>query len=384
MKMYSLVIKNGCLLDKSSGEDRVADIVLDGDRIAGIGHYADCEAAAVIDASGCIITPGLVDMHVHLYPLLPSGIPAEAVCFATGVTTAVDAGSSGCATYPFFRPFIHTSQLRIKAFLNVSTAGICSHPMPEDVDPGKFDPVRIKELFAACPGELLGLKLRTSRDIVGNYGLAPLERALEIADDLGVPLMLHPTDPPCSMDALLNMLRPGDIMSHIYHNIGLTVVDASGHVCNAAWRARERGVLFDAANDRRHFGFSTAQNCLKDGFLPDIISSDLIGADAFMHPTVYSMPMLASKYLAMGMPLDEIFSRMTSGPARIMGIDDHTAALRVGFEADIAVFKMIEKKTEFGDRAYGDPKLACISGSRILKPMMTVRKGHIVFRDVEL
>ena len=79
MKMYSLVIKNGCLLDKSSGEDRVADIVLDGDRIAGIGHYADCEAAAVIDASGCIITPGLVDMHVHLYPLLPSGIPAEAV-----------------------------------------------------------------------------------------------------------------------------------------------------------------------------------------------------------------------------------------------------------------------------------------------------------------
>ena len=104
MEMYSLMIKNGRLMDKSSGEDRVADIALDKGRIAGIGHFADCEAAAVIDASGCIVTPGLVDMHVHLYPLLPSGIPAEAVCFATGVTTAVDAGSSGCATYPFFSP----------------------------------------------------------------------------------------------------------------------------------------------------------------------------------------------------------------------------------------------------------------------------------------
>ena len=103
-----------------------------------------------------------------------------------------------------------------------------------------------------------------------------------------------------------------------------------------------------------------------------------------MHPTAYSMPMLASKYLAMGLALEEILPRMTSGPARIMGIDDHTAALRVGFAADIAVFKMIEKKTVFGDRAYGDPKLACISGSKILKPMMTVRKGQIVFRDVEL
>lgn len=382
--MYSLLIKNGQLFDPDSGLSRRGDIALDGRRIAAVGDIAPCDAAAMINAEGCIVTPGLVDMHAHLYPLLPSGIPAEAVCFSTGVTTAVDAGSSGCASYPYFRPLIHTSQLRIKAFLNVSTAGICAHPAHEDVDPAKFDEERIRDVFEACPGELLGLKLRTSRNIVEGYGLAPLERALEIADDIGVPLMLHPTDPPCTMARLLDMLRPGDIMSHAYHNTGDTIIDGSGHVCEAALRARERGVIFDVANDRWHFGFSTARAALADGFLPDVISSDLIGADVFRHPTVFSLPMLASKYLALGMSMEQILPRMTSVPARLMGLDGKIAALRPGYEADVAVFRMINREVEFGDRAYGDPRLECIRGDRLLKPMMTVKAGRIVFRDIDI
>lgn len=149
--VYSLLVKNGHLFDPDSGLSQRGDVALNGRRIAEVGNVEACDAEATIDAEGCMVMPGLVDMHAHLYPLLPNGISAEAVCFSTGVITAVDAGSSGCASYPYFRPFIHTSQLRIKAFLNVSTAGICAHPAHEDVDPAKFDAERIRDVFAACP-----------------------------------------------------------------------------------------------------------------------------------------------------------------------------------------------------------------------------------------
>ena len=269
-------------------------------------------------------------------------------------------------------------------FLHVSTAGIIEHPIPENVDPLHFDLERIKEVLSHSGDEIMGLKIRISREIVGELGMRPLLRALEIAEEVKLPLMVHPTDPPCTMQELAGLLRPGDILSHAYHSTGHTIIGSDGHVYPEIWQARERGVLFDVANDRRHFGFSTAEAAIADGFLPDIISSDLTNFDAFQYPTTFSLPMLASKYLALGLSLDDILPRMTAIPAAIMGISEETGALRCGMCADIAVFKMIDKQVFFGDRPAEDPTVQYRSAARILKPMMTVREGNIVFRDCEL
>lgn len=382
--MDAILIKNGRLFDPASGIDTVGDLLLENRKISAVGKADAPENCVVIDAEGCIVSPGLIDMHAHLYPFLPTGIPAEAVCFATGVTTAVDAGSSGCGTYPYYRPFLENSQLRMKVFLNVCTPGIIEHPLPENVDPVHFDLERIRDVVGRSGKDIMGLKIRISREIVGPLGIRPLVRALEIADELKLPLMVHPTDPPCSMTEIANMLRPGDILSHAYHNTGDTIIGPDGHVSQEIWHARERGILFDVANDRRHFGFSTAEAAIADGFLPDIISSDLTNFDAFKYPTTYSLPMLASKYLAMGLELGEIFRRMTAVPARIMGISHETAALKTGLCADVAVFRLIDKDIRFGDKPAEHPDVQYRSGKQILKPMMTVREGNIVFRDCEL
>lgn len=382
--MNPILIKNGRLFDPASGIDMTGDLLLENRKILALGSVLAPEGCTVIDARGCLVCPGLIDMHAHLYPFLPTGIPAEAVCFSTGVTTAVDAGSSGCGTYPYYRPFLETSRLRMKVFLNVCTPGIIEHPIPENVDPVHFDPERIRDVLERSTNEIMGLKIRISREIVGELGIKPLVRALEIADSLSLPLMVHPTDPPCSMAKIAGMLRPGDILSHAYHNTGDTIIDSSGHVCDEIWRARERGVLFDVANDRRHFGFSTAEAAIADSFLPDIISSDLTVFDAFQYPTTYSLPMLASKYLAMGLELGTILERMTAIPARIMGISHETGALKPGFCADVALFRLIDKNIVFGDKPAEHPDVQYRSGRQILKPMMTIREGCIVFRDCEI
>lgn len=381
--MSCIKICGGRVLDPVSRRDEYADVFIRDGLIAPVPAGEPDADTAVIDASGLLVTPGWVDAHLHIYPLLPSGVPAEAVCFSTGVTTAVDAGSAGCGTYPLYRPFLQMAKLRTKAFLNVATAGIISHPLPENVDPAAMDPVRIRDVVQACP-EIVGLKVRCSRSIVGSFGLEPLDACIRIADGLGLPVMVHPTDPPCRMEEITDRLRPGDILSHVFHNIGPSILDEHGHVSAGIRKARERGVLFDAANDRRHFGFSTAVPALREHFYPDLITSDLTGLDMFRYPTVFSLPMLASKYLNLGMSLSDILERVIRIPAEVMGLAAESVCLQPGSPADVSVFRLEEKAVTFGDRNFSDPACSLMEGSTVIKPLLTVRSGQIVFRDLSL
>ena len=381
--MSIIRIVGGRVIDPLRKLDKVSNVVVYKDLIGTDTQQDNDLDMTVIDADGLIVTPGWIDAHLHAYPLLPTGIPAEAVCFATGVTSAVDAGSSGCGTYPLYRPFLQMNRLNIKAFLNVATAGIIDHPLPENVNPAAMDPIRIRDVVQACP-EIIGLKIRCSRSIVGEYGLKPLERCLEIAEHIKLPVMVHPTDPPCRMEEITERLRPGDILSHVFHNIGPCILDESGHVSAGIWKARERGILFDAANDRRHFGFSTAIPALKDHFYPDFISSDLTGMDMYQYPTAFSLPMLASKYLNMGMNIIDILDRVILFPAQLMGISEDAATLRAGSTADISIFRIEEKSVPFGDRNFSDPACRLIRGSQVVKPLLTICKGQIVFRDISV
>ena len=285
--MYQVLIKNGTVIDPANNRRGVFDIAVSDGKIAAVRENISDEAINIINASGCIVTPGLIDHHAHVYPLAKIGLPAESVAFSSGVTTIVDAGSTGCETFAKNVSFITQSKLTIKAYINVCSIGLDSlsatadRPAKmEDVDPAHYDEGKIREVFQEYGEHLLGLKLRTSKEIVGALGYEPVRKTVELGEKLGLSVMIHSTNPPGEMSELLSYLRPGDVLTHMYMNKGSTILDPpqagrSSHVNKAAYEARKRGVIFEAADARTHFGFSTAEPAIKEGFYPDIIATDL-------------------------------------------------------------------------------------------------------------
>ena len=374
-----LILKNGRVLDPMNGIDQTADVVVEGEKILQIGAAEPAAGDNVIDASGCIVTPGLIDHHAHLYPFAKIGLPAEAVCFASGVTTAVDAGSTGCANYGDKRDFLRYSKLGIRAYLHVCSTGLDS--MPEDVDPARFDEGTIRECFQQYPGELLGLKLRTSAPIVREFGYEPLKAAVALAEKLGTHVMVHCTNPPGELSELLDILNPGDVLTHMYMNQGSSLV-RDGKVIPAAIRARERGVLFEAADARLHFGMDVAQAAIKEGFLPDILATDVTKLSMHLRPTAFNLAMQVSKYTHLGIPFEKTIELCTAAPARQMGMADRIGSLSVGNAADIAVFLPAHKENTFGDRPNGAPDQRLSTGGTVYKPVLTVKNGEMVYRDM--
>jgi len=380
--MYQLIIQNGTAVDPANNLNKVVDIAVADGKIAGVGDFAGAEARQTIDASGCIVTPGLIDHHCHLYPLGSIGLPAEAQCFRSGVTTAVDAGSTGCETFAKNVPFIRQSKLNIKAYLNVCSIGLDSLPKKmEDVDPAHFDEGAIRETFEEYKGELLGLKLRTSREIVGEMGYTPLKKMVELAERLGVSVMVHCTNPPGTIPELLCYLRKGDVMTHMYMNKGNTLLDGKGFVCREAYEARSRGVVFEASDAREHFGFSTAVPAIKEGFYPDILGTDTTAFSMNFRPTAFSMNNQIAKYTQLGIPFETVIDSCTRRPAEHMGLAGEIGCLSVGACADIAVFRKEESHIAFGDRPYGHPDGKEFPCEWRLRAMLTVKNGEMVYRD---
>ena len=377
--MYQMLIRNGTVIDPANHIHGPLDVAVEAGRIAVVAPKIDAPAISDIDASGCLVVPGLIDHHAHVWPLAKIGIPAESVCFSSGVTTVVDAGSTGALTIRQHKAFIETAKLTVKAYVNVCSTGLDSLPEHmEDVVPEHFDEGALRELFAEEGKNLLGLKLRTSREIVGALGYEPLKAAIKLADRLGVSVMVHCTNPPGEMSELVECLRPGDVMTHIYMNKGSTIVDESGKVKRAVREARERGVVFEAADARAHFGFSTAEKAIHEGFLPDILATDITKLSVFLRPTTFSMANQLAKYAMLGVPEEELFAMCTVNPARHMKIDAGT--LGVGKRADIAVFRKEERAVTFGDRADSTAQLR--EGKFIYRPVLTVKNGEAVFRDI--
>lgn len=376
-----LCIKSGHVIDPLNHIDAVTDVVVDNGRIVSVGQ-ATCEPSDnVIDAAGCYVVPGLIDHHCHLYPLAKIGLPAEAVCFASGVTTAVDAGSTGCDTFEQHLPFLKMSKLTIKAYLHVCSTGLDTLPVLEDVDPAHWDEDGIRRCFEQYGDYLVGLKLRTSAPIVKEHGYEPLRATVRLAEKLGVKVMVHCTNPPGEMSELLSILRPGDVMTHMYMKDGSTIVE-DGKVKECAIKARERGVLFETADARAHFGLPVAETAISQGFLPDILASDLTKLSMHLRPTAFNMAMQISKYVELGIPFAKAIELCTVAPARDMGILETAGSLTVGHPADVAVFRPVHQENVFGDRPYGSPIQVLHTGSDIFQPVLTLKNGEMVYRDV--
>lgn len=379
-----LLIKNGIILDPSRDIREKMDVAVKDGKISGIGNYSNEQTKFMVNAAGCYVTPGLIDHHAHVYPLMRTGIPAEAICFSSGVTTVVDAGSTGHATYENYRAYIQSqTMIDIRPYLNICATGLATLPYLEDLNPDRFDEVKIAEIFSRFPGELEGLKIRISRNIVGKYGITPLKKTIEIADKIGVPVMVHCTNPPCPLEDVISCLRPGDILTHMYQNIGSTLIDPEGKIKQSVYEARETGVIFEAADARAHFSFEVSEPAIKQGFLPDIIATDLTQFSMNQRPTSFSMAMQLSKYIDLGIDLYEVIRRCTEIPARVMHQLGTIGSLQPGTQADIAVFRPIEVENEFGDRPYYMKECSTREGYLRIKPEMTIKCGIIVYRDIQ-
>lgn len=379
--MNQIIIRNGTVIDPANKIHQQADVAIADGKILGIGSITG-EAVMEVDADGCIVTPGLIDHHTHLYPLAKIGIPAEAMCFSSGVTTAVDAGSTGCDAFRTYLPNLERSKLTMRAYLNVCSTGLDSLPArTEDVAPEHYDSAAIAETFQAHGPHLLGLKLRTSKEIVGELGYEPLRNTMDLAEKLGLPVMVHCTNPPGTMEELLSILRPGDVLTHMYMNRGDTILDENGAVSRAARAARERGVIFEAADARAHFSFQVSEPAIRQGFLPDIIATDLTRLSMNLRPTAFSMANQLSKYHFLGLTLDQVIACCTCAPARYMGLEGAAGCLTAGAWGDVAVFRLEECEAEFGDRPYSDPNCQLRRGTTRFRPVLTVKRGEAVFRD---
>lgn len=231
MTEVDLLIRGGTIVDPARNVEAPGDVAVRGDRIVVPPAGAEVHASRVVEAAGCFVTPGLIDHHAHVFgggtalSILPDPL------LSMGVTTVVDAGSSGTDAFEVFRRVsVEGSRIRVLCQPNLSSAGQITEAHPECLDPAHFERRRIASLAARYPELIRGLKIRCGTEVVGRFGLETLRAALEVAEEVRLPLVVHTTNPPCDMGELAAMLRPDDLFCHCFHGKGNTLVDASGHV----------------------------------------------------------------------------------------------------------------------------------------------------------
>ena len=376
-----ILIKNGLLIDPTRNTSVYGNLAVAGRSVRVVSDETPVDADVIVDAEGCLVTPGLVDFHVHVFTGgTDIGINPDIYFLPNGITTVVDGGSAVISNYRSFSLCdIAPATVTVKSFLTPSPAGFAMIKYyREDVNPAHWDEARILACIEQHRGEIVGLKARISRDIVKELGLYPLKETVRIAEKAGLPVSVHMTNPPQEVDAVLDVLRTGDTLCHAFNGQGHTILDDTFHVKKSVWDAKKRGVLFDVANGRAHFSFRTAENAMREGFFPDIISSDETAYIAYRSPG-YSLPFILSKYLNMGMSLLDVIKACTITPIRAMASEAGCAALGDGNHADIAVFKLKENRTIPFYDAEGNFR----EGNKLLVPQMAIKDGRIVYRQVD-
>lgn len=368
------LIQNGSIFDPSSGTFTQKSIALVNGKIA--PPVEGRPYRQIINASGCIVMPGLIDFHVHYFLHgSENSVNPDASSFCCGITTAVDGGTCGAGGYEMYRRTVMAmSEVRIMNCLLVASGGQSNNQYPENLEPKFFDEAKILELFAKYPDNLVALKTRISHGIISSeLAKVSLAETVRIADKAGVRVVVHVTDCPIQLDELADMLRPGDVICHIYHGRGEnTCLDETGRVLTGLWKARERGVLFDASNGRSNFDIEICRKAVAQGFTPDIISSDNNTGSWFLQP-LHTLPRILSKYVDFGMPLEDVLRAATITPAKLIGLPE-LGSMDEGTEGDIAIFRLKHKNVQ-----YSDINGHMFTGSQVLVPMMTFKGGKCMY-----
>lgn len=380
--MYDLIIRNGTLVDPAQGINTQKDIALTGGRVAAVIDPGSGVAAKhTLDVRGLYVLPGLIDLHVHVFSGVSHyGIDVDPTCLARGVTTVLDAGSSGALTFPGFRKFIiDVSQTRLYALLNISSMGMVSGS--ETIPPlGELEDLRYSNvetavrMIEANRDRILGVKVRLSNFLAadGKNELQALLRAREAAEAVRLPLMVHSPLSSIPTERILDELRPGDILTHCVHGHGAGgIMSDDLKVLPAVRKKVEQGLRLDVGHGRGSFTFRVARAVLEQGVFPGTISSDLHTYN--LHGPVFDLVTTMDKFLHIGMELYEVVRRVTSTPAEVLDMPEEIGTLKPGAYADIVVLEMQEGEFDLTD-TFGVTE----TGQYHLEPRYIFRGGRQV------
>jgi dihydroorotase len=374
---YDLVVKGGRLIDPSQGISEPRDIAVSGTKVARVATDIPAkEALHVLDAAGKLVTPGLIDIHVHVYDgVAPLGIPADPSCIAKGATTVVDAGSAGANTFPGFRKYvINVVDTRVVALLNISVVGQSTlaedNPWGELLDLRYANPKLAAKTIEQHRDVIVGIKIRLTRNIAGDHDLEALALAREAADAVKLPMMVHIGSTHSPLKDILAMLKKGDVVTHSFRAGEGGILDDRGRILPEVHKAVASGVNLDIGHGAGSFSFDTAEKTLAQDLLPGTISSDVHQFN--VNGPVFDLATTLSKFLHLGLTLNQVIERVTTNPSRLFGRLNGLGTLKEGAEADIAVFALDE-----GDFEFTDSLGAKRTGGRKLRPVATVKAGKI-------
>jgi dihydroorotase len=337
------------------------DLWISGSRISRPG-----DATREIDVTGKLVVPGLIDMHAHVFAGQDLGVDPDVVGPASGTTTFIDTGTAGAHTFGAFRRgTIDRAIPRIRAFLNISTIGITSMRLAGEAENLAYCDVDACVDAAREHADLvLGVKVRASANVVGANGDEPLRRARAAADKLGLPLMVHIGEAPSGIETVLDALGSGDILTHCFSGWRDNGLLLDGRIRPSVLEAQRRGVVFDVGHGMGSFDAEVAKALLDQGFAPDTISSDI-----HAYATA-QLPDVMSKFLALGLSLDEVIARVTLGPARALGLTG--GMLREGELADVTVLELVDAPVEWEDTWDHT-----FPGTRRLRVVHTIQRGEV-------
>jgi dihydroorotase len=363
---YDLLLKGGYVIDPANSINELMDVAIRGDHIAAVAKSIPVEESQkVVDVSGRYVTPGLIDIHVHILPVFEGSVTSDLIALRSGVTTVVDAGSSGCKNFEEAKTsIIDKSKTRVLALLNIASCGMCLGEQKLT----EMDAVAAAEMIARYPDILVGIK---SAHYMG-AGFESIDHAVHagrlshtlVMVDFGVKATAS------YEDLLLKHLRPGDIHTHFYAR-HFPLLNDDGKVQDYVWKARERGVIFDVGHGAGSFWFHRAVPAVNQGFVPDSISTDQHAFSLLLIDA--TMPTVMSKFLNMGMTLEEVIKRSTVNPAREIQRPE-LGTLSVGAGADVTVLE--RRKGEFG---FVDCGRNSMRGDYRLECQMTIRNGKILW-----
>ena len=376
--MYDLLIRRGRVIDPSQNLDAECDVAIIGGRVAAIAPAIhESEARRVVDARGLIVTPGLIDVHVHIYEGVSHyGINADTTCLRKGVTTVVDAGSSGAQTFPGLRKYIiDVSQTRILAYLNLSVMGMLSECAGELEDLRYADTQAALRTIEANRDVLLGIKVRMEPAMLGQNGYEVLKLARETSDAARLPLMIHIGDTFPPLPEILAQTRAGDVVTHCFHDRPGGILDDDGRVLPSVRAAAERGVFFDVGHGRGSFAFQVARRALAQELLPGTISSDLHVYN--VNGPVFDLATTMTKFLYLGLPLNKVIELATVNPARSVRRENEIGALRPGACGDVTLIELRPGPISLTDAS--ERGRETVTADQALIPAGVVRAGRVIF-----
>ena len=378
--MYDLLLKGGTVLDPSTKRDGAQDVAVSNGAIARIApQIAETEAACTIDVTGKVVTPGLIDLHAHVFEgVNRTGVNPDLAGVLSGVTTIVDAGSAGAATFGAFpRHVLPGCHTEVIPFLHICQTGLAT--MPDIIAESSIDLDDTLGVLDAHKGLIRGIKARMVSPALEIMGMEMPKLARRAARESGTKLMVHIGDTekrydPKVIHALLPLLEKGDILTHYFTANPGGVLDGNGKLVPEVKEAADRGVWFDTAHGRMNFSFEVGKRVIEQGVLPHCISTDLTVPGRVM--TVHSMTEMMTRFLGLGFTLPQVVTMCTANPAKAVGVEQRLGSLAVGRQADISVLDIRE-----GDWMVYDVLGAGLRVNRAVVPFVTVKRGVVFTPD---